>query len=411
MATTTATSFVYEALDPTGKVVKGTIDADSEEGVAQILSVRKLSPTTIKPAGTGLQREITLPGIGNKTKAKDLAVFTRQFASMTSAGLTLLRALAILQDQVDKPGLKKAVRQVKAAVQHGSTLSGALAEHPDHFPDLMVNMIKAGETGGFLDEALRRIADMYEADSQLRAKIKGAMTYPVIVLCFSLILGTGVIIFIVPVFEGMFDQFGGTLPLPTRILVALSHSAFLWAPAMIVVLVGGMAALRKAYRTRPPFRLAVDRMRLKVPVFGKLFTKIAISRWARNFGTLLQVGVPALQALQVVGGTTGNAVITEAMEDLRVAVRQGRPMSEPLARQDVFPPMVVQMVEVGEETGQLTEMLDKTAEYYDYEVKTLTESLTAAMEPLLVVILGATIGSMVLALYLPMFTVYQNIAQ
>jgi type IV pilus assembly protein PilC len=404
-----ATVFTYQALDASGKTVKGTLEADSPEAVAQTLTVRRLTPLSVTASGQGLQREIRIPGLKKRTKSKDLALFTRQFASMMGAGLSLLRALSILEQQAGKPGLKAAIARVRADVQHGSPLSNAMAEHPDHFPTLMVNMIKAGETGGFLDEALVRIAVMYEADAELRARIKGAMTYPVIVLCFSLILGTGVIVFIVPVFEHMFAQLGGNLPLPTQILVTLSHNAWWWVPLMLVVIIGSVVAFRRTYRGNDAFRLRVDKIKLKLPVFGSLFTKIALARWARNLSTLLQVGVPALQALEVVGGTAGNAVIALAMDDVRASVRAGRAMSEPMAAHEVFPPMVVQMVEVGEESGQITDMLNKTADYYDHEVKTATDSLASAMEPLMVVVMGAMIGTMVIALYLPMFTIYQNI--
>jgi type IV pilus assembly protein PilC len=273
----------------------------------------------------------------------------------------------------------------------------------------MINMIKAGETGGFLDGALDRVAKMYEADANLRAKIKSAMTYPVIVLLFSLLLGTGVIIFIVPIFEKMFEGLGGKLPLPTQVMVVLSHNMWWAGPLILTVVMGGMKLFRKQVRDNYGFRLKVDRLKLKLPVFGALFTKLAISRWSRNLGTLLGVGVPIIQALDVVGGTAGNAVITEAMDDVKAAVRVGMQMSGPLSRNPLFPPMVVQMLEVGEETGQVTEMLDKVADFYDHEVETATDSLTSAMEPLLVVLLGAVIGTMVICLYLPMFSIYQHI--
>jgi type IV pilus assembly protein PilC len=328
---------------------------------------------------------------------------------MTSSGLTLLRSLAILEDQTTKPKLKAALGQVRTDVQGGSTLSKAMSVHPEHFPLLMVNMIKAGETGGFLDDALDRLAKMYEADANLRAKIKSAMTYPVLVLIFSLLMGTGVIIFIVPIFEKMFKQLGGSLPLPTQMLVTLSHNMIWMLPLLLVGSVGGLKAYRRAVQTSPEFRLKMDRLKLRLPVFGKLFTKLAISRWARNLGTLLAVGVPVIQALDVVGGTAGNAVVTEAMEDVRDTVRMGGQMSVALTRHPMFPSMVTQMVEVGEETGQITEMLDKVADFYDHEVETATESLTSAMEPLLVVLLGAVIGTMVICLYLPMFSIYQHI--
>jgi type IV pilus assembly protein PilC len=235
------------------------------------------------------------------------------------------------------------------------------------------------------------------------------MTYPVIVLLFSLLLGAGVIIFIVPVFEKMFKQLGGNLPLPTKIMVTLSHNSWWFMPLVIAAAVLAMKAYRKAMRSNDAFRLRVDRLKLRLPVFGSLFTKLAISRWARNLGTLLAVGVPVIQALDVVGGTAGNAVVAEAMEDVRASVRIGQQMSGPLSRHPLFPNMVVQMMEVGEETGQITEMLDKVADFYDHEVETATDSLTSAMEPLLVVLLGAVIGTMVICLYLPMFSIYQHI--
>ena len=402
-------TFTYEALDASGAIVKGKIESDSADAAAKSLSGQRMVPLEITGQGTGLSKEISLPSLGGGTKLKDLAVFSRQFASMTSSGLTLLRSLGILEEQTSKPKLKAAIARVSADVQGGSTLSAAMSAHPDHFPLLMVNMVRAGETGGFLDGALSRIALMYEADANLRAKIKSAMTYPVIVLLFSLLLGTGVIVFIVPVFEKMFKSLGGALPLPTQIMVTLSHNMVWIGPIVLIVTIGGFKAFKTAYRGKPEFQLRVDKVKLRLPVFGPLFTKLAISRWARNLGTLLGVGVPIIQALEVVGGASGNAVITAAMDDVRDTVRVGGQMSTTLERHPLFPSMVTQMMQVGEETGQITEMLDKLADYYDKEVETATESLSSAMEPLLVVLLGAVIGAMVICLYLPMFSIYQHI--
>jgi type IV pilus assembly protein PilC len=402
-------TFTYEALDANGALRKGKIEAESKAAVSSALVDQKLVPLDVAQTGSGMQKDLKIPGLGGKTSLKDLAILSRQFASMTSSGLSLLRALSILEDQSEKPKLKKALSQILSDVQGGSSLSVAMGEHPDHFPLLMINMIKAGETGGFLDGALDRVAKMYEADANLRAKIKSAMTYPVIVLLFSLLLGTGVIIFIVPIFEKMFEGLGGKLPLPTQVMVVLSHNMWWAGPLILTVVIGGMKLFRKQVRDNYGFRLKVDRLKLKLPVFGALFTKLAISRWSRNLGTLLGVGVPIIQALDVVGGTAGNAVITEAMDDVKAAVRVGMQMSGPLSRNPLFPPMVVQMLEVGEETGQVTEMLDKVADFYDHEVETATDSLTSAMEPLLVVLLGAVIGTMVICLYLPMFSIYQHI--
>jgi len=408
---TTTTTFAFEALSPDGTVRKGKIQSESRDAAASALSGQSLVPLTLEATGTGMRKELSLPQLRGRTTVKDLAVLARQFASMTSAGLTLLRALSILSDQTEKPKLKAALKAVSQDVQEGATLSASMARHPDHFPALMVNMVRAGESGGFLDDALARIASMYEADASLRGKIKGAMTYPVIVLIFSLLLGTGVILFIVPIFEKMFKQLGGELPLPTQIMVTLSHNMWWLMPLGFVVLILGLRAYKHAVRRNHAFRLKVDAFKLRVPVFGPLFTKIAISRWARTLGTLLAVGVPIIRALEIVGGTAGNAVIAEAMKDVQAAVRVGSPISRPLSKQPLFPNMVVQMMEVGEQTGQTSQMLEKVADFYDDEANTATESLTSALEPLMVVLLGAVIGTMVVCLYLPMFSVYQHIQQ
>jgi type IV pilus assembly protein PilC len=408
MSTSTRT-YTYEALDAGGAVVKGKVEAETPDLAARALVNQRLVPLEITGLGTGLQKELKIPGLGGRTTLRDLAVLARQFASMTSSGLTLIRSLAILEEQTEKPKLKEAIARIRMDVQGGATLSSAMAQFPEHFPPLMINMIKAGEAGGFLDDALTRIAKMYEADANLRAKIKSAMTYPVIVLIFSMLLGTGVIMFIVPVFEKMFKQLGGKLPLPTQILVTLSHNMAWILPTVIVGAIVGLKSYRKALQTSDSFRLKVDRFKLRLPVFGMLFTKLAISRWSRNFGTLLAVGVPVIQALDIVGGTAGNAVVGLAMDDVRDTVRKGGQMSSALEKHPLFPTMVTQMVEVGEETGQITDMLDKVADYYDGEVETATDSLTSAMEPLLVVLMGAVIGTMVICLYLPMFSIYQHI--
>jgi type IV pilus assembly protein PilC len=402
-------TFNYEAIDAQGATVKGKIESDSADTAAAALANQLLIPMSLTASGTGMNKEITLPGFKGRTSLKDLAILSRQFASMTAAGLTLLRALTILEQQTTKPKLKAAITQVREDVQDGTTLSEAMSRHPEQFPLLMVNMISAGEAGGFLDDALARIARMYESDANLRAKIKSAMTYPVVVLIFSLLLGTGVIVFIVPVFSKMFKKLGGKLPLPTQIMVNLSNNMIWLAPVLLVATFVGLRGYSKLSRQNKAFRLKMDRLKLRLPVFGALFTKLAISRWARNLGTLLGVGVPVIQALDIVGGTSGNAVISEAMDDVREVVRMGGQMSTALATHPLFPSMVVQMLEVGEESGQTTEMLDKVADFYDKEVETATDALTSALEPLLVVLLGAVIGTMVICLYLPMFSIYQHI--
>jgi type IV pilus assembly protein PilC len=408
-AATQTRSFEYEVVDANGKKAKGKLEAPNEAAVANALREQGATPIKIAETNTGLNREISIPGLGNRVTLKDLAIFARQFATMTSSGLSLLRSLSILEEQTSRPALNRAIRDVRRDIESGMSLAGALAKQDKIFPRLMIAMVNAGETGGFLDSALDRIAVNFEKDANLRAKIKSALTYPVIVICFSLLMIAGVLIFIVPVFEKMFKNLGGKLPLPTQILVTLSHQMLWIAPLFVACVVGTFAFIKKKLHDDYAWRLAADKLKLRAPVFGKLFTKIALSRFARNLGTLLGVGVPVMQALEVVAGTTGNAVIGEAMKDVQNAVRDGQPMSTPLVAHPVFPAMVTQMMQVGEETGQISAMLDKIADFYDHEVEVATEQLTAAIEPVMVVIMGGLVGTMVICLYLPMFTIYQHI--
>ena len=409
MTASVTKTYEYEVVDPRGKRSKGKLDASTESAAAAALRQQGVVALSINESGKGLQKNITIPGFGNRTTLKDLAIFSRQFATMTSSGLSLLRSLAILEEQTSKASLQKAIHDVRRDIESGLSLSVSMAKQEKTFPRLMVAMIRAGETGGFLDSALDRVATNLEKDANLRAKIKSALTYPVIVICFSLIMITGVLVFIVPIFQKMFSSLGGKLPLPTQILVTLSNQMLWIAPLTITVGVLGTIWFKRKLHDDYAWRLAFDKLKLRLPVFGKLLTKIAISRFSRNLGTLLSVGVPIMQALDIVGGTTGNAVIGEAMKDVAASVRDGQPMSAPLVKHPIFPAMVTQMLEVGEETGQVSAMLDKVADFYDHEVETATESLTAAIEPVMVVVMGGLVGSMVICLYLPMFTIYQNV--
>jgi type IV pilus assembly protein PilC len=401
-------TYEYKAIDVNGKQIKGRLDASNEITAAQALRQQGGVPLSITESGTGLSKEITLP-FGNRVTLKDLAVFARQFATMTNSGLSLLRSLSIMETQSENPAFRKAIKEVRTDIEAGLSLSGAMAKQEKVFPTLMVAMVRAGETGGFLDNALERIAVNLEKDATLRGKVKSALTYPVIVLAFSGLMISAVLIFIVPIFTKMFKQLGGQLPLPTRIIVNISHSLLWLGPLLIILAIVGTITTKFFLRTKPEFRLAFDKGKLRIPVFGKLFTKIAISRFSRNLGTLLGVGVPVMQALDVVGATTGNAVISAAMADVQAAVRQGEAMSGPMSAHKVFPPMVTQMVEVGEESGQISQMLDKIADFYDREVDQAAEALTAAIEPIMVLLMGLIVGSMVVCLYLPMFSIYSHI--
>ncbi|MFG2040973.1 type II secretion system F family protein [Dactylosporangium sp. NPDC048998] len=402
-------TYDYQTIDHDGKRTKGKIEASNELAAAQLLRQQGLTPLAITSADTLMRREIRVPGLGDRTSLKDLSVFARQFATMTQSGMSLLRSLAVLEDQAPKPSLKKALGEVRLDIEGGTSLSVALGKHPKVFPTLMVAMIRAGETGGFLDNALDRIATNFEKDAALRGKIKSALTYPVIVLLCTVVMISAVLIFIVPIFEKMFQQLGGELPLPTRIIVTASHTLFWLGPVLILVAAVTTVAFRRIMAGNPAVRLWFDKVKLRLPVFGPLFTKIALSRFSRNLGTLLGVGVPVLQALDVVGATTGNTVITAAMTDLQQAVREGRPMSSQLGQHKIFPPMVVQMVEVGEESGQISQMLEKVADFYDREVDSAAEALTASIEPIMVLVMGGVVGGMIVCRYLPMFSIYQNI--
>lgn len=404
----TATQYAYKVKDSSGRFVEGKVEADSEAAVADKLRSMGYVALDVRPvSNTGMNREISI-GLPKRVKLKDLAVFSRQFATMVDAGLTILRSLGILADQSDNPELCRVLRMVRADVEAGASLSTALGKLPDVFPPLMVSMVRAGETGGFLDTALRQIADNFEAEVKLRSKIKSAMTYPTVVFVLAILMCVGMLLFIVPIFQNMFSDLGGTLPLPTRILVALSSMMRWAAPVLLVLVIAGSIVWRRIKRT-PRVRNIVDPLKLRIPVFGDLFAKIALSRFARNLGTLLAAGVPILPALDVVSETTGSVVVSRALKDVQQSVRRGDTVAGPLSEHDIFPPMVVQMISSGEETGAIDQMLGKIAEFYDSEVEATTESLTALIEPLMIALLGGLVGSMIVALYLPIFKVFDLI--
>ena len=402
-------TFHYNSIDAQGRKTKGTVEAANETAATHVLRQRGEVPLELVQAGQGLNRDLRIPGLGNRTKLKDLAIFARQFATMTASGMSLLRSLAILEEQTTAATLKKALAEISTDVAGGGSLSASMAKHDKVFPRLMIAMIRAGEAGGMIDRALQQIAESLEKDTALRGKIKSALTYPAIVLSFTFVLIAAVLIFIVPVFENMFANLGGELPGITQFLVDTSHNMWWIGPLFLTVTITGTVAYKRRLRESESFRLKADQFKLRMPVFGPLFRKLAMSRFSRNLGLLLNVGVPVMQALAVVGETTGNAVINAAMKDVQSAVRDGQPMSSALRRHKIFPEMVTQMIEVGEESGQISQMLDKVADFYDREVDTAAESLTASIEPIMVLVMGAVVGGMVICLYLPMFTIYQNI--
>jgi type IV pilus assembly protein PilC len=402
-------TFSYSVRDRAGKLISGTLDAESESAVARRLKGMGYAPVSITQSNAGLSKEIKIPGLGaKKIKLKDLAVFSRQFATMINSGLSLLRALTILTEQTENKRLAEVIGEVRNDVQAGSSLSGAMGRHPDVFPPLMVNMSKAGEIGGFLDSVLLQVAANYESEVKLRGKIKSAMTYPTVVLCIAVLAVMGMLLFIVPTFAKMFKQLGAQLPAPTRLLVMLSHLLKVGFPVFIIMAIVGVIVWRRV-KNKEQVRNVVDPLKLKLPIFGALFQKVAISRFARNLGTMMRSGVPILQSLDVVADTTGNIVLARATRDIQDSVRQGESVTAPLRAHPVFPPMVAQMMAVGEDTGALDQMLEKISDFYDQEVEATTEALTSLIEPLMIAVLGGIIGSMIICLYMPIFSIYNHI--
>jgi type IV pilus assembly protein PilC len=400
--------YEYAVRDRAGALVKGKLKADSPAVVATKLKSMGYAPVSIKESGAGMKMEIRIPGFGKKVGLKHLAIMSRQFATMINAGLSLLRTLTILEEQTECKPLAAVLAQVRADVEGGKALSVAMGAHPKVFPPLMVNMCRAGEVGGFLDQSLLQIAANYESEVRLRGKVKSAMTYPIVVAVMAVLGVTGMLLFIVPTFATMFDSLGGTLPAPTRFLVFLSNllkSAVLY----LLVLLIAFAVVWKKVKRHPRVRDVVDPLKLKFPVFGPLFKKIAIARFTRNLGTMIRSGVPILQALDIVADTTGNVVVGRAVRDVQESVRQGESLARPLSNHPVFPSMVVQMMAVGEDTGALDDMLHKISEFYDQEVEATTEALTSLIEPIMIAVMGVVIGGMIIALYMPIFKVFDLI--
>lgn len=407
MPTATMNQFVFTAKDKTGKIVKGQLEADHVTTVRDKLLSMGAIPLEISPANTGMQREIRI-GPPKRVKMKDLAIFARQFSTMLSSGLPMLRALSVLAEQSENEELRKVLRSVRADVEGGASLSRALENHPKVFPPLMVNMTRAGEAGGFIDRAMVELAVTLEADVKLRGEIKAAMAYPMVVFVLAIIMVIVMLIFIVPTFASMFATLGGTLPLPTRMLVTASNILKATSPVLIVGLIAAWIAWRKNSH-KPAVRAVVDPAKLRIPIFGKLFQKVALARFSRNLGTLLHSGVPILTSFDIVADTTGSIVIARAIRDVQESVKKGDSITQPLTEHPVFPPMVTAMIGVGEESGAIDEMLHKIAEFYQEQVEQATKALTSLIEPLMIAFLGVVVGAMIIALYLPIFNIYNLI--
>src|SRR6266540_1212526 len=395
-------TYQYSVRDTGGKLMSGTLVADNRDLASARLREMGLIPIKIEQQrGKTMRREISL---SNRVKLKDISIFSRQFATMVNSGLPILKGLVILEEQTESKILAKAIASVRTDVEGGASLSAAMAKHPKIFNNLYVAMVKSGEAGGVLEAVLQRIAVTLEGEVALRQRIRSAMTYPIVVAGFVTLILLAMLLFIVPQFQGLYSQLGGTLPLPTRILLAVSNALKHSFIIVFLVLVAMIIGLRRFIKTKRGRELW-DRFKLRVPVFGPLFQKTALARFSRVFGVMSSSGVPILQSLEVVSETVNNSLMSAAILDVQSSVKEGESISKPLARHPVFPPMVVQMLSVGEQTGSLDEMLEKISVYYDEEVKAAVDSLTSLIEPIMIMFVGGAVGLSVIALYLPMFNI------
>jgi type IV pilus assembly protein PilC len=389
--------FIYSAKTVAGDIQTGNVDLPNREAVIGYLRRQRLIPVTVreKPKDVSLR-------FGKRVKMKEIVHFTRQFATMVNSGLPLVQCLDILSQQTENKFLASSTKEVRADVESGATLADALRNHPKVFSDLYVNMVAAGEAGGILDTVLLRLSVFLEKNEALVRKVKGAMIYPGVIMSVAVVAITVLLVFVIPTFESMFASVDLTLPAPTRLVIWMSDMLQSYWWLMLGLLVAGAWSIRMYYRTSGG-RLALDRVMLRVPILGDLMRKTAVARFTRTLGTLLSSGVSILDGLEITARTAGNRVIHDAVMRSRSSIAGGETIAEPLKQSGVFPPMVTQMINVGEQTGTIDEMLDKIADFYDDEVDTAVEALLAAMEPMLIVFLGVVVGGMIVAMYLPIF--------
>jgi type IV pilus assembly protein PilC len=399
-------TFTWVGKTREGLSKKGVIVAADVEAAMTTLRAQAITPTTVKPKGKELSE--IFPFLARGVKIRDLVIFTRQFATMIDAGLPLVQCLDILGGQQENAAFKKVILQIKGDVESGSTFSDALGKHPKVFDRLFVNLVAAGEVGGILDTILARLAAYLEKNDKLRRKVKGALTYPAAVTVIAIAVVVVMLTKVIPVFEKMFKDFGGTLPAPTQMVIHISH----WLQSYILYLIIGVGvvayALKRYYGTTQG-RAVLDSLFLKSPIFGSLLKKVAVARFSRTLSTMLSSGVPILDALEIVARTAGNVVVEKEILNTKSSIAEGKTIAEPLMGSKVFPGMVVQMISVGEQTGAMDAMLGKIADFYDDEVDTAVDALTSLLEPLLMVGLGGTIGSLLVAMYLPIFKIAENV--
>ncbi len=392
-----------------GRTLKKTIEASSQDVALKLIKGKTGADIkTLKPK----PKDISIPFLDKllapKVTTKNITMFVRMFATMIDAGLPLVQGLEILSQDKENATMAALLKKIRSDVEEGSTFADALRKHPKYFDNLFVNLTEAGETGGILDTILARIATYMEKNEAIKAKIKGAMTYPIIISTVAIIVVSILLIFVIPVFGTLFSEMGATLPLPTRIVIALSNFLKRWAIAIIIVAIALGFAFKKFYATERG-RMIVDSITLKLPLFSTLIVKSSVARFTRTLGTLVSSGVPILDSLEITARSAGHAVVEMAIMATRDSIKEGKTIAEPLEATEVFPGMVVQMISVGEQSGALDTMLAKIADFYEAEVDEAVEALTTAMEPMLMVFLGISVGGVVVAMYMPMFTMIQAI--
>ena len=396
--------FVWEGKTAQGKILKGEMEAASQEAVFARLRSQRIQPipARVREKGKGLEKELTIPGFGAKVTAHDVMLFTRQFATIIDAGLPIVQGLDILAQQSDNKAFRNTIKTIKQDVESGFTLADALKKHPKIFDDLYVNMVAAGEVGGVLNTILNRIAIFIEKAAKLKSKVKGAMIYPCTIVVVAVAVVTVLLLFVIPVFAELYGGMGKALPAPTQITINISNFFRAYFMYMGVALVGAGVAIKMYYKTEHG-RFNIDGLMLKLPVMGDLIRKVAVARFSQNMSILLSSGVPILDGLAITAKTAGNKVVEKAIMTARISISQGRTVAEPLTESKIFPPMVCQMVAIGENTGALDAMLKKVAEFYEEEVDTAVANLTALMEPVIMVVLGVILGGLVISMYLPIF--------
>ena len=396
--------FVWEGKTAQGKILKGEMEAASQDAVFARLRSQRIQPipARVREKGKGLEKEFTVPGFGAKVTAHDVMMFTRQFATMIDAGLPIVQSLDILSQQSENKAFRITVRTIKQDVEGGFTLADALKKHPKIFDDLYVNMVAAGEIGGVLNTILNRIAMFIEKSARLKSKVKGAMIYPATIVVVAVAVVSVLLLFVIPVFAELYGGMGKALPAPTQITINISNFFRAYFMYLAGAIVGIVVALKMYYKTDQG-RFAIDGLLLKLPIMGDLIRKVAVARFSQNMSILLTSGVPILDGLAITAKTAGNKVVEKAIMNARISISQGRTVAEPLAESKIFPPMVCQMVAIGENTGALDAMLKKVADFYEEEVDNAVANLTSLMEPLIMVVLGVILGGLVVSMYLPIF--------